>query len=73
VSRIRAAAHRLRGWLRRHAARALTLVVAMAGLSLIVAGIALIYLPAGFIATGLALFAGLMFDPAAVRKLTWPR
>jgi hypothetical protein len=60
-------------WLRRRGGVALTLLVAAAGLVLVVVGVALIFLPAGLIATGLALFAALTFDPAAVRKLTWPR
>jgi hypothetical protein len=59
--------------LRRRGPALFTLLIALAGLALIVVGIALIFLPAGLIATGLALFAGLTFDPAGVRKLTWPR
>lgn len=47
--------------------------LALAGLGLIVVGIALVYPPAGLIALGLALFAGLTFDPAAARRVTWPR
>jgi len=64
---------RLRAWLRRRGGLLLTLLVVLAGLVLIVVGIAMVYLPAGLIACGLALFAGLTFDPAAVRRLTWPR
>jgi hypothetical protein len=39
----------------------------------IVAGIAMIFVPAGFIAGGLALLGILTFNPATVRKITWPR
>jgi len=73
VKRIVVAAHQIRGWLRRRGSLLLTLFVAFAGLALVVVGIALIYPPAGLIACGLALFAGLTFDPAAARRLTWPR
>jgi hypothetical protein len=64
---------RIRAWLRARGRLLVTLLVALGGLALVVAGIALIYPPAGLIATGLALFAGLTFDPSAVRRLTWPR
>lgn len=64
---------RFHTWLKRRGGIALTLAVALAGLVLIVAGIALIYLPAGLIAAGLALIAGLTFDPSRARRLTWPR
>lgn len=51
----------------------LSLSIAVAGLACIVAGIAWIYPPAGLIATGLALFLALTFDPSSARKVTWPR
>lgn len=51
----------------------LTVAVTLAALGCIVAGIALIYPPAGLIATGVALIAALTFDPSAARKVTWPR
>ena len=63
----------LRAWLRPRRGLLLTLFVAITGLALVVLGIALIYPPAGLIACGLALIAGLTFDPAAARRLTWPR
>ena len=50
-----------------------SLSVALAALACIVVGIWAIYPPAGLIATGLALFAGLTFDPSSARKVTWPR
>jgi hypothetical protein len=53
--------------------RLLALILLVVSLALIVGGIALIYPPAGLIAAGLALLAGLTFDPAAARRLTWPR
>lgn len=46
------------------------LIVALA---LIITGIALIYLPAAFIATGLAVLAAATFDPTRAGRLTWPR
>jgi hypothetical protein len=49
------------------------LVLGLAAVALIVAGIAMIFLPAGFIAGGIALLGILTFNPATVRKLTWPR
>jgi hypothetical protein len=64
---------RLRGWLGTRGRTLFALLVAAIALTLIVVGIAQIFLPAGLIATGVSLFAGLFFDPAAVRKLTWPR
>jgi hypothetical protein len=66
-------ARRARAAVAAGARRVLVLLTVFAGLGLIVAGIALIFVPAGLIATGLALFAALTFDPASVRKLTWPR
>ena len=53
--------------------RVLVVALVLTGLGCVVAGVALIYPPAGLIATGIALFAALTFDPAAARKVTWPR
>ena len=50
-----------------------SLSVALAALACIVIGIWAIYAPAGLIATGLALFLALTFDPSSARKVTWPR
>jgi len=47
--------------------------VALTALGCIVVGIWAIYPPAGLIATGLALFLALTFDPSSARKVTWPR
>lgn len=59
--------------LRRHGPRVAIWALAVVALACIVGGIALIFPPAGMIATGVALLAALTFDPTAVRKLTWPR
>jgi hypothetical protein len=53
--------------------RSLLLLMVLAGVVLVVAGIALIYPPAGVIAAGLALFGILTFNPSAARRLIWPR
>ncbi|MCC6619481.1 MAG: hypothetical protein IT341_10645 [Chloroflexi bacterium] len=45
----------------------------VAALALIIAGIALIYPPAAFIASGLAILAAVTFDPNRAGRLTWPR
>jgi hypothetical protein len=51
------------------------MVFALIGAStaLVLAGVALIYLPAALIGGGLAGFAFLTFNPGAARRLTWPR
>ena len=64
---------RIRGWLRGRGGDLIMVLVAVVGVALVVAGIALIYPPAGLIAAGFALLAGLFFDRAKLRKLTWPR
>jgi hypothetical protein len=51
----------------------LALAIALVGLLCVVAGVALIYPPAGLVVAGLAILASLTFDPAAARRLTWPR
>lgn len=53
--------------------RAATWAVLLGGLALVVAGIALIYAPAGLIAGGIAVIGVATFDPSYARKLTWPR
>lgn len=53
--------------------RLLTIAGLLGSVVLVVAGIALIYAPAGLIAGGLGLFALLTFDLAKVGRLTWPR
>jgi hypothetical protein len=58
---------------RRRGPATLMLAIALLAVGLIVAGIAMIFAPAGYIAAGLALLAILTFNPATVRKLTWPR
>lgn len=64
---------RLRAWLRTRGVIVVMLALGLAAVALIVAGISMIFLPAGLIASGLALFGILTFNPATVRKLTWPR
>jgi hypothetical protein len=49
------------------------LLIAIVGLGLIVAGVADVFPPAGKISAGIALLLLVTFDPAQVRKLTWPR
>jgi hypothetical protein len=49
------------------------LATAVAGVALIVGGLALAYPPAGLIAAGVALLLALTFDPSRLRRLTWPR
>lgn len=53
--------------------RAVSLAVLVAGLTLIVGGIALISLPLGMIAAGVALIGVLTFDPVKAGRVTWPR
>jgi hypothetical protein len=53
--------------------RAIALLVPLAGLVFVVAGIALMYLPAGMIATGVAILAVATFDPGKAGRITWPR
>lgn len=48
----------------------LSLITAMA---LIIAGVAMISVPAAFIASGLAILAAVTFDPSRAGRLTWPR
>lgn len=62
----------------RRAARVLSrstiaVVSILFGIALVIIGIAMVYLPAAVIATGLTIVGAVTFDPAAVRKLTWPR
>ena len=51
----------------------MTIAGLMAVVALFVAGIALIYPPAGLIAGSLGLLALLTFDIDKVGRLTWPR
>ena len=53
--------------------RLVTIAGLMAVVALFVAGIALIYPPAGLIAGSLGLLALLTFDIDKVGRLTWPR
>jgi hypothetical protein len=53
--------------------RLLTITGLLASVALVVAGIYLIYAPAGLIASGFGLLALLTFDLAKVGRLTWPR
>lgn len=57
----------------RSARRLVTYALLMASTALVLAGVALIYLPAALIGGGLAGFALLTFNPAAARRITWPR
>jgi len=60
-------------WLRRRWRVLVAGAAALASLVTLVVGIWLIYTPAGLIATGIAGFAVLTFDPAQARRVTWPR
>lgn len=51
----------------------LTVALIVVALGCIVGGLALIYPPAGLIATGVAILLAVTFDPASVRRVTWPR
>jgi hypothetical protein len=51
----------------------LTTAGLLVALALVVAGVALVYAPAGLIAGGLGLFAVLTFDRSKAGRLTWPR
>ena len=53
--------------------RLLTFAALAAAFGLVVAGVALIYAPAGLIAGGLGLFALLTFRPENAGRLTWPK
>jgi hypothetical protein len=53
--------------------RRAALAVVVVAMVLIVGGIGLVFVPAGMVAAGVAMFALLTFDPANARKLTWPR
>ena len=59
--------------LRRQLRGAAILAVAGTSVGMILTGIWMVFVPAGLIATGITFLAALTFDPAAVRKLTWPR
>jgi len=54
-------------------AQHLAIVALVIALLLVIAGIALIYVPAALIASGLALLAAVTFDPTRAGRLTWPR
>lgn len=51
----------------------LPIVALVVALLLIIAGIALVYPPAAFIAAGIAVLAAVTFDPSKAGRLTWPR
>lgn len=53
--------------------RLLVLALLLAGVGSIVAGLALWHPSAGLVALGVAILAGLTFDPAEIRRLRWPR
>jgi hypothetical protein len=59
--------------LRARLPRALMVLLALLAVALIDAGIASIFPPAGLIAAGVSLLGILTFNPAHVRKVTWPR
>jgi hypothetical protein len=56
-----------------HLQRTLLVLLAIAGISLVVVGVALVFAPAGLVIAGLALLALVTFDPARAGRLTWPR
>lgn len=53
--------------------KAVPVAVLVGSLALIVGGIALLSIPAGMIAAGVAGLGVLTFDPAKARRVTWPR
>lgn len=54
------------------AIRLFVLALLLAGVGSIVAGLALWHPAAGLVGAGVAVLAGLTFDPAAAGKLRWP-
>jgi hypothetical protein len=59
--------------LRRRLPPLVMVTLALLALALVVVVVAMIFVPAGLIVAGLALLGILTFNPATVRKITWPR
>lgn len=53
--------------------RRLPQIALVTALILIVVGIAMMSVPAAFIASGIAILGAVTFDPARAGRLTWPR
>jgi hypothetical protein len=61
------------GGLGRSARKLVLLMAVLLALGLVVAGVALIYAPAGLVVAGILLMAVVTFDPGSARRITWPR